>query len=221
MSSTFHARAELHGVLGDVRRVMGHMPNVKLVSTGTRMRYMIQDQENSEEAGAIIEFTSNDITFRFFFKKPNEYEYRYNLLRFLTILAYLKELYTVDLGDIYSYIIEVLRRYDCIIMQQDSGSREEIAKERMEALNDANVSLSHELSRISEQIREMSRRLDSYKAFSKEVIDRLAQRNGKAPSGAGGVLYAIGIDKGLVDEIASLVCVEASKPEHTSGVHVQ
>ena len=204
LSSAFHTRAELHGTLRDVRRSIGSMPNMTPISTGTRLRYAVEGIGVCDGARSVVELTANEITFRFFFEIPDVYDYKRNLLRFLAILAYLKELYTVSLGGIYSYLIEALRQDDCMMVHQGTGSRESTMNGRIEVLNGINVSLSHELSLRSAQIRGMDRKLDSYKAFSKEIIGRLVQRSGKGPSDAISVLSAIGIDKSLADEIASL-----------------
>ena len=75
----------------------------------------------------------------------------------------------------------------------------------MDALNDVNVSLSHELSLKNECIKKTDKQLAICLSFSKEIIQKLSPRNNNASSNYGEFLNVAGIDKNLASEILSLI----------------
>ena len=217
MCSAFHARAELHGSLSNVRTAMKSMPNVEVASTGTIMRFIIRETESPKSALAIMAFTNNDITFTFYFNEPNVSEYKKNLLKFMSILAYLKDFYTINMRDLYAYVIEALRHCD-YMMAREAGSAYDLSKERMNALSGVNISLSHELSLRNARIKAIESELATYRSFSEEVIKKLVQRSNKLPSDAIEILSAIGIDSKLTNAVVPLICERATGARN-SGWH--
>jgi hypothetical protein len=197
---------------------MSGMPNMRLASTGTIIRYVMRDPKDHNEAGAIAEFTYNDVSLRFLFNVPNPHEYRQNLLKFISILAYLRDVYTVSMCDIYGYVIDALKQDDCITMRQSSGV-DNLAKERMDALNRVNVSLSHELSLRNARTKEADKKLACYKSFSEEIIQRLVQRSGKEISEGRDVLCALGIDVRLSNEIVLMISGETAETASEGDGH--
>lgn len=211
LSSAFHSRAELHGTLEDVRKAMADMPGIKLAFTGTRIRYAIQNPKNRNEAEAMVEFAPNCITLRFFFKTPSAYEFKRNFLRFVAILAYLKDLYTVKMCDLYCYVMEALRQEQDTTVPLDGVAAEDLARVRICALGSVNASLSHALSLANARVKEKDKHLASYKEFSKEIIEGLVRRNDKELLNAVDALCAFGVDKGLAGEISLLVAENNGK----------
>lgn len=201
---TFHTRAELRSPLSDLKNVMKNMPNVKCASTGTRMRYSIREINKQEAREVILELAPREINFMFYLKEPNIQDHKHNLLRFLSILAYLKDVYTINMRDMYAYVIEALR-YDNYTSTRETSNTIYPSNERMDALNDVNVSLSHELSLKNECIKKTDKQLAICLSFSKEIIQKLSPRNNNASSNYGEFLNVAGIDKNLASEILSLI----------------
>jgi hypothetical protein len=212
LSSAFHSHAELHGTLEDVRKALANIPGIRLASTGTRIRYAILNPENRNKAEAIAEFATNCVTFRFFFKTPSAYESKRNFLRFVAILAYLKDFYTIKLSDLYCYMVDALQQEQDAMLPTSGNAADDFAKMRMHALGSVNMSLSHKLLLADERLKETDRCISSYKKFCKEFIDGLIRRNGKGSSNTADVLCAFGFDKALADEISILVAGKTTIP---------
>ncbi len=213
---TFHTRAELRSPLSDLRNAMKNMPNVKCTSTGTRMRYSIHEINKHEAHEVTLELTPKEINFTFYLKEPNIQDHKHNLLRFLSILAYLKDVYAISMRDMYAYVIEALR-YDNYTPVHKTSNTIYPSNERMDALNDVNVSLSHELSLKNECIKKMEKQLAICLSFSKEIIQKLSPRSDNASSNYGEVLNTAGIDKGLASEILSLISEDTSSAKKSGG----
>jgi hypothetical protein len=205
LSSAFHSRAELHGTLEDVRNELKNIPCIRLTSTGTRIRCAILNHKNSNEAESILELAPNCITFRFFFKTPSAYESKRNFLRFVALLAYLKDLYTIKLSDLYCYIIDALRQEQVANAAPGSKALEDTELKRMRALSSVNASLSHALLCADELIKEKDTNTGLYKAFSKAIIDGLIRQNGKESLTTIDSLCSFGVDKILAEKILNLV----------------
>jgi hypothetical protein len=103
-------------------------------------------------------------------------------------------------------------------MRQSSGV-DNLAKERMDALNRVNVSLSHELSLRNARTKEADKKLACYKSFSEEIIQRLVQRSGKEISEGRDVLCALGIDVRLSNEIVLMISGETAETASEGDGH--
>lgn len=200
----FHARAEPRSSLIDIRNAMKGMPEAKHTSTGTRMLYSIGVAGDRNAPEAMLELAPKGITFTFYFKEPNHRVYKHNLLRFLSILAYLKDEYSVDISEIYGYVIEALR-YEDYTLTQEAASIVYQPNERMDVLNRVNVSLSHELSLKNERIRTMDKQLAAYFSFSKKLIQKLSVSCSSASPNTNEILKIAGIDEGLAKDILLLI----------------
>jgi hypothetical protein len=167
-SSVFVARAELKGMLQDVEGSLRNNPALRLVSRGVNLKYEIRDG-NKRAINDTIEFRKDSVTMTYFFDKSTLARNVSSLLKFFSVLAYLKDLYVVDMGSVYGYVIDSLRN-STPILTPNTQSAQYQERYRIDALSNINVSLAHELRQQASINLNLREEIKKYGAFSKEVL---------------------------------------------------
>jgi hypothetical protein len=189
--------------LAAVRNALSSFRCLRLHSSGTRLVYTIADAVKRGNE-PLLELCRDSISLRFFFAKPDRGEYTNNLLRFLSILAYLKELYSIDFTGVYSYVIEALRNSWSFSVLEDRP-RDDVLSQRIDALSGVNATLSHEFVVLSREKRKLEKRVQAYRRFCAEVLEKASSAGGTGEAGQHAVLYSLGVDNAAISAIASLL----------------
>lgn len=205
LGSTFRASCKLKTDLATVKTQIGCLPCLKLISSEGRLKYALFEQ-SKDISNAHVEFSDKEVVFRFYFKKPSGSEYNINLLKFLSLLAYLRDFYEVELASIYSYLIESLRNNWHFIPNTKEIKENEELFEKLDSLNDANITISQELFKLEREKNTVENKLALYKSFVSEIINRLPKKPGKSDTDSYfDALISIGMEKQQINEILSAI----------------
>ncbi|MDE1850236.1 MAG: hypothetical protein KGH54_00370 [Candidatus Micrarchaeota archaeon] len=98
-------RAELKGRFADLAEALGAYPNLQLCSKGTELKYAIDCGINLY----LFTFGRSHIVEEVFSTDSPVYHLRDALLRMLSVMAYLGDLYAVRIESIFPYLIAALR----------------------------------------------------------------------------------------------------------------
>jgi hypothetical protein len=205
-SSTFYAAVTLKGTLPDVEGTLRNNPALKQVSKGTSLKYELCGEGKKGIPGDLIEFRKDAVVMTYFFNKPALEKNISSLLKFLAVLAYLKDLFAVDAGSIYQYIIDSLRN-SVPILAPTAALQSRVENNRIEALSKINISLSHEVRRQSSMNLALYEDIKRYRAFSKEVMEKLTS-DSQYSSDPYLVFRKYGMDEKLVHDVKHLVTKE-------------
>jgi hypothetical protein len=107
LSSSFSIRCRLIGRIDEAKRRLDSNPCLRMFSYGTRLGYRLMERHNKESC-PILELEGNLIRYTFFFDMPSKRTYSLNLLRCISILAYLRGVYLVDFGEVYPFFAEAM-----------------------------------------------------------------------------------------------------------------
>jgi len=193
LSSNISVKARLKTSFSYLEQYLNDIYALKLVSRGTRLLYTLND---GSKASPSLELSPRGITLTIYFSAPNAYYKILNIKRLLSLLAYLKDLYDVELASIYPTIIDVLTallpKYEEVNMDIKQPSRE---------LSYANVALAKELFRLSKQVTLLDKGNSIYKEFCKAMLERVGA------NGADAIITFttdFGINKNLIETVAKL-----------------
>ncbi len=203
LCSCFRAHAQLNANLAAVRNELEHFKCLRAYSSGTRLVYTVSDavKKNNE---ALLELCKDSISLTFFFAKPDSAEYTHNLLKFISILAYLKRSYSIDFTGVYGYVIEALHNswsFSLLESQPSDG----VLRQRIDALNEANATLSHEFVSLSRKKNALEKKINIYKSFCTEVMEKATSRDRKGEAVPHTALYSLGVDNSEIRAVTSLM----------------
>ena len=155
-----------------------------------------------------MELTDNYLSFRFFFEKQDYSIYNDNLLGFLSVIAFLADLYEIKISSVYGYIVEALGQ-NWINTVKDQAQIINGLRDRVRSLNESNCLLSHQLIGASRRNKRIFLDLTTYEEFSKQILDRIKQQNAGRLENNDVILTRLGIDFELVKKVE--VSLAASK----------
>ncbi|MEM3227651.1 MAG: hypothetical protein QXK65_01750 [Candidatus Micrarchaeaceae archaeon] len=168
-ATSFTAKAELKCSLKLLEATLDELPALKKDSYGSRLSYSILDGKEGAQscvASARATFEKSLITYTFGFENQDAILYKRNLMMFMSLLAYVNGLYSVDFPSIYGYIIEGLAGSELIGLGEEKQAGME---ERIDALNRVNVRLAHELANKISIASMLEAKVSEYEALLEEL----------------------------------------------------
>jgi hypothetical protein len=135
------------------------------------------------ESGGIttseLQLMGTKLIFNYSFAKSCNKEYAKNLVRFLSILAYLSDLYETDLSTLYPILMEVLVGYvEEMPYQNKKVENIELLVLQTKTLSEMNCSLSLKLIASQIKCQDLERENKNLLRFSKEAIEGAMARMG-------------------------------------------
>jgi hypothetical protein len=189
--------------MATVRNALSAFRCMRLRSSGTRLIYSIVDAVKKGNE-PLLELCRNSISLRFFFAKPDRGEYTSNLLRFLSILAYLDALYSIDFTGVYGYVIEALRNNWSLSALEDRPC-DDVLIQRIDALNGVNATLSYEFVSLSREKKKLEKDAQTYRMFCAEVLEKASQAGETNEEWQHAILQSLGMDNTMISTVASLL----------------
>ena len=205
LSSSFVVNASIKANtnMRDIMNTMNQLPNLKLVSFGTKISYEVLD--NSSEAHSILEILPDCIKIVFFFSKPNPVTYNSNLLKFLSLLVYLDRHFSIELKMLYPFVIEAI--HESMFPNGNVENNNELLEMKIEALSDANRELSAYILEIEKRKLEEAEKYAVFKKFFDDVTENICKKSGYRKETAEKNLSLMGIDettiKGAIDMLTA------------------
>ncbi|MGC8648747.1 MAG: hypothetical protein ACP5UN_00810 [Candidatus Micrarchaeia archaeon] len=210
---SFYTAAFMKSNFENLKNIMSVFPDSFLISDGTLLKYAIgsniinlknqsKNIKNIYDNLIIIEFKKDSIYVMFYSTKDYIEKKGVYLLKFLSILEYVKNIYDITLDNIYQDIIATITP---ILLFQDynlNQNKNNINNDkRIIELNASNYALSKEIIYLSKINEDQKRAFILFKEFYKQIIDKLSNSLGEDNVK---VLSKLGIDKNLLDEIEKL-----------------
>jgi hypothetical protein len=194
LCTCFRARAELKCGKRLIEENLAKLKNLEKIAGNSKLRYKIIKIDNRRDEESVLELSEEYVSLLFYCRKPSNAIYSSNLVIFLSLMPFLKDFYTIEFADLYSYVIEAISHGWQNTVKDESRIIESL-KERIEALSDSNCRLSHQLTRLSNLKTFTEAELSVYKQFSKRVIESSREGGKCRNSGEGrSALTEMGID---------------------------
>lgn len=200
LSSCFYVRARLDSGMAAVRRLLDDFPCLKLRASGTKLIYSIIESPPNGPA-PLLEFCHESVALRFFFARPSRSEYAGNFTKFLSILAYLKDLYSVDFAGLYGYVIEAIHN-GWSFTALESAESGDLRNLRIGELSKANAALSAEFVALASSKRKLDEKVRVYQKFVSEVLEHVQSSQEGVP---GQQTLLSGIDPATARTVFSLM----------------
>lgn len=200
LSTSFYANAQLKSNMIEVKQKLNEFKHARLLNDGPILKYEISKLDQNKQT-FILELTDEHISLRFFFKKQDYAIYKDGLLTFISLIAFLGDLYEAKLDSIYEYIVEALGRdWQHTVKRQDQVV--EGLKERIKVLNESNCRLSHQLIAMLYENKRLSADSSLYKEFSKSVVDSIKEESNISEKDYV-ALTRLGVDLSLIKKVES------------------
>ena len=202
--SSFCAKARLKGSLSRAKELLDMFPGSTRISDGTRTRYAVTG--SNPITHFILEVASDAIRFDYYCEKMGKKAKHAGLARFLSVLAYLSDIYEIELATLYSDLIDAAESSSFIA---DAGACAPPKDEKAVELAKSNYSLSIALVRIGSQNERLEKENKACIRAIRSVLERFS--NGED---ATAILAKFGVDEATSKEIAEfLEKEEASRVE--------
>lgn len=198
--------------LNNLKSIFEGFPALKLVTYGTNLKYVINENKNSSRNASTktlniknteIEFYKDKIIYKFYFTYPDKQIYNHNLLKFISILAIVDNYYIIQLDPLYYYIIKVLYEFSNnfkIDRPKDkilNSNYDQIIKD----VNNTNLLLSKEIIELNNAINKIKADLTSYGLFIVDLIEKVLHENIKNKDSIIFTLNEFGIDQILINKV--------------------
>lgn len=157
---------------------------------------------NSYNNITILEFKKDSIHAMFYSARNRIESKAFYLLKFLSILEYIKNIYEVSLDGLYQDIISSLTPF--VIFQSNSQgiNQKDIANDkRIIELSSSNYALAKEIIKLSKINVDQKHALELFKEFYVQVLSKLAN---SIDENSTKTLVKLGISKELLDELTRL-----------------
>ncbi|MCL5433984.1 MAG: hypothetical protein M1538_03350 [Candidatus Marsarchaeota archaeon] len=224
---SFNVDAVIKIKFDELKALMDGFPGSALIQRGTMLKYLIRQDAaktqkyesqprsnlkifNNEKANKhnegdsiILEFRRNSINALFYLNNTEKRDVL--LLKFLSILAYLRRAYDVYINNLYEEILNIVTPY--IIMQSNtaelSNSLENNYKKIIQELSASNYKLSNEIINISRYNADNAKRLKLLDDFYNQVITKFSINTFNLNNKLDALLH-LGINKKLLEELSEL-----------------
>lgn len=174
--SSFIVSGKLKSEFGELTKILEKTPSFRNIRDSNSIVFEILSGNKQKIKNPIIEFKTGQIKYTFYYERANALLYTVNLKQFLAILAYLSEIYVVDLSTLYGYLIEAL--------QNSYPKPNEIDKivysrfyNKISALSDVNLALSHEIKNFFAIDIENKKIIETYTLFCSQVLNNFSHQN--------------------------------------------
>ena len=195
LCASFYAAAKLKSSLSDLKKQMLLFPDTKIVAAGLTIRCAVGD--------ALVDFKGDGITYSYYFDIAGKKNTGVNLVKFLSILAYLKSSYEVRIDSLYTQILETVEESLLLLHDSTGADGNPVEAERIKALSESNTVLSDELLSLNKKIAESKRREEVLRSFSATVLERFSSNSSK--EGMMEALGKIGIGEQLSADLMEIL----------------
>ncbi|MGC8572063.1 MAG: hypothetical protein ACP5LH_02165 [Candidatus Micrarchaeia archaeon] len=222
---SFNVNAFMKIKFDELKAIMDGFPGATLIQRGTMLKYLIKEGEakledskssstksnnykneklkkRSSKNLIMLELRKDNITAIFYTDDKEKREVL--LLKFFSILAYLKRAYDVYINSLYEEILHIITPY--VLLQHEnefSESAEDNYKKIIQELSASNYKLSNDIINLSKYNTENMKRLKLLTEFYNQVIAKFSintfNLNNKFDA-----LVHLGIDKKLLEELSKL-----------------
>ncbi len=169
--ASFYANALMKAEFGEIERAMSMVPGAKLLSLGTSMKYRINSIDRHEDT---LELCRDKVIYTYKVQRASRIESNMNLLRFLSLLGLLKEVYEVEFGSIYGFVVAALR--DCTaVPEQNMQIDYDAISARVDALSKVNASVSKEMILLHKEVQRLRNENAIFIRFCSEVFDKFSE----------------------------------------------
>ncbi len=196
MSSSFHVDAKLNCNISELREHIDKLGHPAIAINDDKLKYEISNGSR-EKTRTILELSNEYICLWFSFSKKDLSIYRDNFLKFISLLEFLKGIYTVNFDNIYCYVVEALSQNWHDVVKDQSQVIENL-KERIRSLDESNCSISYQLIGLSKENRQILADLSIYKDFVGRITRRVKEDSSKSSNNA---LAYLGIEPDLIKRL--------------------
>jgi hypothetical protein len=190
-AASFAADASLKCDIGLVGKCLDGLRGLRRLK-GRALKYGITRAGQKDGQESTLELTEMRICLVFLAKKADKAAYAANLTIFLSLMPVLKEFYTIEFSSVYSYMIEALEGWHSTV--KESPEMLAALRERINALNDSNCALAHQLARLSRLNGRLAGELSFYMRFSRMVVGAAKSDGRSGKEGRHALLGELGID---------------------------
>lgn len=170
LKSSFSVMGKLRVPMHELYAHLESASFLSLVKAGEPQIYSINEAEgvnNSE-----LQISGNKLTFIYRFQRSSTREYARNLLKFLSILAYLGDLYEPELKFLYPAITEVLVGYaEESLYSNKKIENSDLLIRQIKALSSMNCSLSLKILEFQLKCKNLEDEKSNLAKFSKDAIE--------------------------------------------------
>jgi hypothetical protein len=174
--SSFRTAAKLTSDFTTLRKRLGSNPALHIVSSGTRIKGILRDIQ--QEGGLHeIEFSQFYIAYTYYFTKPSKRTYSENLAKFIAILQFTSDLYTIGFNDLYQYVLEGI---DYGVASTEKAKDQVTVRrleEKVETLGMINISLSQKVIALTEQYGQVIERERYYRNMFNSFVKKIASNS--------------------------------------------
>ncbi len=156
----------LHTTVSDLKTMLSQLPSLTLLTHGTSLKYKISD----ESIESTIIFTERRIELSYIFKEVNTTVRRKMLIYLVSIIAFLRESYSINFGSIYPHIIDALSNIKELEFKKPDNSR---YMERIAILNNINLKLYHKTAELTNISTTLQKSLADYVSACYKIINSM------------------------------------------------
>ncbi len=160
--------------IDSIRAVLNSIPNMKLLSGGTRLMYevLLRSGETGtrghrQTPNPIFEISPNVAKFTFYFDRPESAHRPANMIKLLAILAILGADYEPCLSSLYPDLIESL---DSVPFGNSEDPRHEFLETEIHALGEANCRISDSYLGAKRALNSLEKLCLEYRQFCSPII---------------------------------------------------
>jgi hypothetical protein len=217
---SFYTAAFMKSNFDNLKNIMNVFPDSFLISEGTLLKYVIGSNSTNINSNnisknvnkikniksiyddlIIIEFKKDSIYMMFYSTKDYIEKKGVYLLKFLSILEYVKNIYDITLDNLYQDIITTITPIILFQNHNLNQNKNYNNDKRIIELNVSNYKLSKEIIHLSKINADQRHAFILFKEFYKEIVNKLSNSLGEDNIK---ILSKLGIDKNLLDEIEKL-----------------
>ena len=199
-SDTIHVKATLKVTIEELKARMNAFPFAKQAE-GEGIKYKIRKPGKEKSDMMLLECAKDGLSLGFYYDDKSKPGKTLNLLRFMSLLAYLKGSYEVVLDELYEQIVESISYAAVIGYKPYIEIDEAKTHDLVDALGKSNLALSNKILEIESSQTVLKDKLAIYEKFAKEVIDRFSMKGDEARSSAD----MLGVDSALRDKIVAML----------------
>jgi hypothetical protein len=149
----------------------------------------------------VLECAKEGISLGFYYDEKSKPGKTLNLLRFMSLLAYLKGSYEVVLDELYEQIVESISYAAVIGYKPYVEIDQSKSNDLLDSLGKSNLALSNKITGMEGYQASLKDEIAIYRKFSKEVIEKFSMKGEEAQSSAD----MLGVECELRDRILELL----------------
>ncbi len=203
-TETMKVKATLRVSAAELEKKLAAFPFAKATEgteKGTEIKYKVCKKGKEKSDMLILECSKDGITLSFYYDEKSKPGKTLNLLRFMSLLAYLKGSYEVVLDELYEQIVESISYAAVIGYKPYIEIDENKTSDLLNSLGKSNLALSNKITELEKSLTGVKEDNVIYKQFSKEVLDRFSLKGDQAMSSAD----MLGVDTKLRDKIVEML----------------